>query len=141
MSQKQQPQHQSSILKQWVDYFKKENNAVNAVPFRETEASKEFTEKLLITHTKDWFHVLSEFVLIFGAVAALGYFYQHALKQFKNQDSKSKKNTLEFKRLIIRNLVENGRKITNFDTTVKHSPNPKFFVVRFYFRCLFILYL
>ncbi len=81
------------------------------------KASKEPTQKLVVTHTKDWWSFASEFILIGGSLAALGYMFNQLLKH-QNPESANKRAAQNIKLDIVAKMKV--KTLPPFEFNTKH---------------------
>ena len=75
------------------------------------------TQQLVITHSKDWWSIISEFVLIGGSLAALGYMFKSLISQQQNDPEQNRKAIAEqCKKILLKKMKKSGRKIVTFNT-------------------------
>eukprot|EP01083_Nonionella_stella_P117657 350896_1 len=73
------------------------------------------TQQLVITHSKDWWSIISEFVLIGGSLAALGYMFKSLISQQNDPEQNRKAIAEHCKHVLLKKMKKSGRKITSFN--------------------------
>lgn len=74
------------------------------------------TQQLVITHSKDWWSIISEFVLIGGSLAALGYMFKSLISQQNDPEQNRKQIAEHVKQVLLKKMKKSGRKISSFNT-------------------------
>merc|ERR1719295_811905 len=73
-------------------------------------------QQLVITHSKDWWSIISEFVLIGGSLAALGYMFKSLISQQNDPEQNRKQIAEHVKQVLLKKMKKSGRKISSFNT-------------------------
>merc|ERR1719204_1983168 len=73
-------------------------------------------QQLVITHSKDWWSIISEFVLIGGSLAALGYMFKSLIAQQNDPEGNKKAIAEHCKRVLLKKMQKSGRQIRSFNT-------------------------
>ena len=73
-------------------------------------------QQLIITHSKDWWSIISEFVLIGGSLAALGYMFKSLISQQNDPEQNRKAIAEHCKRALLKKMNKSGRQISSFNT-------------------------
>lgn len=80
------------------------------------QAADRVTEQLLITHSKDWWSIISEFVLIGGSLVCLGYMFKQLMAQQADPEDKRKEIAEHCKRILLKKMQKSGRNLESFNT-------------------------
>ena len=84
---------------------------------QQQQAMSNATQQLVITHSKDWWSIISEFVLIGGSLAALGYMFKSLISSQNNDPEQNRKAIAEqCKRILLKKMKKSGRQIVSFNT-------------------------
>merc|ERR1719297_471955 len=97
--------------------FSTANNA--HIDLRSSKAAQNMQNKaqqLIITHSKDWWSIISEFVLIGGSLAALGYMFKSLVSQQNDPEQNRKAIAEHCKRVLLKKMKKSGRQISAFNT-------------------------
>jgi len=83
---------------------------------RAQQSLQNSAQQLVITHSKDWWSIISEFVLIGGSLAALGYMFKSLIAQQNDPEGNKKAIAEHCKRVLLAKMQKSGRQISAFNT-------------------------
>merc|ERR1719295_951725 len=83
---------------------------------RAQQSLQNSAQQLVITHSKDWWSIISEFVLIGGSLAALGYMFKSLISQQNDPEQNRKQIAEHVKQVLLKKMKKSGRKISSFNT-------------------------
>lgn len=74
-------------------------------------------QRIILTHSKDWWSIGSEFVLIGGSLAVLGYMFHQLFSKDNTSPEMAQKQVAEhMKAKLIARMKKSGRNIRSFTT-------------------------
>lgn len=86
----------------------------SVIPF--SKKSEDIATNLVVTHTKDWWSIATEFLLIGGSLAALAYMLRQLMKQ-QDPENTQKQVAEHIKHKLIKAMKKYGRNVNMFATS------------------------